>query len=199
MESTIFFYRLAILLSISLPGWACRRRPAAPSSGACSRWPWCWRPPAVPRAAPGGPGRTAPPTPRHGRCSSPPSPTVKWQCHRNICTGQSCMGRRIYTEEKAKVVAAVRGTEFNQFLFAPAILHQDDLNNRINSSFSSYHPGAIHPFLLIILVQNILFFISSWWKTPSAASNWINSVPQIAATTFAFSSVFILLLWVYCI
>ena len=109
------------------------------------------------------------------------------------------MGRRIYTEEKAKVVAAVRGTEFNQFLFAQAILHQDDLNNRINSSFSSYHPGAIHPFLLIILVQNILFFISSWWKTPSAASNWINSVPQIAATTFAFSSVFILLLWVYCI
>ena len=50
--------------------------------------------------------------------------------------------RRIYTEEKAKVVAVVWGTELIQFLAAPAILHQDDLKNRTNSSFSSYHPGA---------------------------------------------------------
>ena len=45
-------------------------------------------------------------------------------------------------------------------------------------SFSSYCPGAIHPILQIVLVQR--------------ARNWINSVPQAAATTFAFSSVFIL-------
>ena len=72
--------------------------------------------------------------------------------------------RRIYTEEKAKVVAAVWSTEFIQFLAALAIFHQDDLNNRMNLSFSSYHPGpgAIYPFLHIILVQFILFFISSW-------------------------------------
>ena len=105
--------------------------------------------------------------------------------------------RSIYTEEKAKVVAAVWGTEFIQFLGALAILHQEDLKNRMNSSFSyiilvvfilffmsswcnsfflhiileqfsllcisswcysffsSYHPGAIHSFLHIILVQNI--------------------------------------------
>ena len=64
----------------------------------------------------------------------------------------------------------------------------------------------IHPFLHIILVQFfffsysilvqlILFFISSWCKIAGAARNWINSVPQTAATTFSFSSVFILLLW----
>ena len=35
----------------------------------------------------------------------------------------------IYTEEKAKVVAAVWGTEFIKFL---AVLHQDDMKKRIN-------------------------------------------------------------------
>ena len=39
--------------------------------------------------------------------------------------------RRIYTEEKAKVVAAVWGTEFIRFLAALAILHHDDLKNRM--------------------------------------------------------------------
>ena len=35
---------------------------------------------------------------------------------------------------------------------------------------------------------------SSWWKISNAAMNLIISVPQTAATTFAFSSVYILLL-----
>ena len=35
----------------------------------------------------------------------------------------------------------------------------------------------------------VLFFQSSWCRISSAAWNWINSVPQPAATTFAFSSV----------
>ena len=39
--------------------------------------------------------------------------------------------RRIYIEENAKVVAAAWGTEFIQFLAELAILHQDDLKNRI--------------------------------------------------------------------
>ena len=30
--------------------------------------------------------------------------------------------------------------------------------------FSSYRPGAIHPFLYIVLVQFSLFFISSWYN-----------------------------------
>ena len=59
---------------------------------------------------------------------------------------------RKYAEDKTKVVAAVLGTEFIQFLAALAISHQDDLKNKMNSSFSSYHPGAIHSFLH--MVQN---------------------------------------------
>ena len=43
---------------------------------------------------------------------------------------------RINTEEKAKVVAAARGTELIQFLAALVF------KNRMNSSFSSNHPDA---------------------------------------------------------
>ena len=50
--------------------------------------------------------------------------------------------RRIYTEEKAKVVATVWGTEHIQFLAVLAVLHQDDLKKRMKSLFSLYHPGA---------------------------------------------------------
>ena len=42
--------------------------------------------------------------------------------------------RRIYTEEKAKVGAAVWWTELIQFLAALDIFHQDDLKNRMISS-----------------------------------------------------------------
>ena len=38
----------------------------------------------------------------------------------------------IYTEEKAKVVAAGWGTEFIQGLTALAVLHQDDMNIRMS-------------------------------------------------------------------
>ena len=60
----------------------------------------------------------------------------------------------------------------------------------MNSSFSSCHPGAIHAFLHIILVQN-----------SQRGKEWKNSVPQTAATTFAISFVYILLLcvrWSHC-
>ena len=40
--------------------------------------------------------------------------------------------RRIYTEEKAKVVAAVLGTEFIQFVAALVILHKDYMKKRMN-------------------------------------------------------------------
>ena len=39
--------------------------------------------------------------------------------------------RKIYTEEKAKVVAAAWGIELLQFPAAPAILSQDKLKDRI--------------------------------------------------------------------
>ena len=64
-----------------------------------------------------------------------------------------------------------------------------------SSSYSSYRPGAIHPIIHIVLVQFIIFFNSSWCKIVSEARNLINSAPQAAGTTFAFSSVFNLLLW----
>ena len=64
----------------------------------------------------------------------------------------------------------------------------------MNSSFSSYHPSAVHPFLYIILVQIIPFFISPWWKIVCAARDWIHSVLN-SSHTFPFSSVFILILW----
>ena len=57
--------------------------------------------------------------------------------------------RRIYTKEKAKVVAAVWGREFIELLAELAILHQDDLKTK----------GGTHLFLHIILVQFILFLI----------------------------------------
>ena len=56
--------------------------------------------------------------------------------------------RMIYTEGKAKVVAAAWGKEFIQ----------------IPCRASYLAPGIIHPFLHNILVQFILFFISSWCK-----------------------------------
>ena len=62
--------------------------------------------------------------------------------------------KRINTEETAKVFAAAWGTELLQFLAALAILDQDDLKKRIISSYSSNRPGAIHPILQIVLVQN---------------------------------------------
>ena len=43
---------------------------------------------------------------------------------------------------------------FTQFLAVLAILHKDDLKKRTNSSVSSLHPGAINPFLHIVLVRN---------------------------------------------
>ena len=68
------------------------------------------------------------------------------------------------------------------------------LKNRMNSSFSSNHPGAIHPILQIVLVQNSQRTaqqgIEYWYRNII----FLHSVPQTAATTFAFSSVLILLL-----
>ena len=82
-----------------------------------------------------------------------------------------------------------RGQNFSQFIAALANLHQDDLKKGMNSSYSSYRPSAIHPILHIVLVQNS-------YRT-STAKKFIESVPQAAAPTFAFSSVFILLLLLF--
>ena len=51
--------------------------------------------------------------------------------------------RRIKTEEKAKVVAAVWGKELIQFLAALAILDQNEWKKGNNSSYSSYQPTVV--------------------------------------------------------
>ena len=54
--------------------------------------------------------------------------------------------RRIRTEEKAKIVAAVWGGEnFFNSLTRKLFSTKNILKNRMNSSFSSNHPGEIHP------------------------------------------------------
>ena len=105
------------------------------------------------------------------------------------CTTASTHIVRIQAEEKAKVVAVVWGTELIEFLAALAILHQDDMKKGMNSSYSSYHPGAIHPVLHIFLVQLILLIKQSWCKITCAAKKLIYSSSQAAETTFASSSV----------
>ena len=68
----------------------------------------------------------------------------------------------------------LEGTEFIKFLVALAIFYQDDVKDIMKSSFSS-----------LLLECNSSF--SSY--LPGAARNRINSVPQTAATNFAFSFV----------
>ena len=79
------------------------------------------------------------------------------------------------------------------------------------STYSSNRPGANHPILQIVLVQIILFFKSSWCNSSSYSKSskakkfawhgieYILRPPSpplpTEATTFAFSSVFILLLY----
>ena len=81
--------------------------------------------------------------------------------------------RRIKTEEKAKVVASIYSVPCLGRFWRIWRIHP----------FLSNHHGVYHP--LIKIVQ---------CKTASVARNWINSSPQTEATTFAFSSVFTLLL-----
>ena len=84
----------------------------------------------------------------------PPPPRAEEGYTRVTSVIQCKHRRRIKTEEKVKVVAAVWGTELIKFLAVLTILHQDDLKKGINSSYSSYRPAAIHPIYKIFLVQN---------------------------------------------
>ena len=56
-----------------------------------------------------------------------------------------------------------------------AFLHQDDLKNRMNSSFFLIISWCNQSFFFILSWCNqSFFFISSWCTTASAARNWIN-------------------------
>ena len=76
---------------------------------------------------------------------------------------------RIYTEEKAKVVAAYWGKEVLHFLSALAILHRNDLKNRLICTRTSWRTGC-------------LFFNSIFGMKQFVS-------PQKEAMTFVFSSV----------
>ena len=112
----------------------------------------------------------------------------------------------IKTEEKAKVIiAVVWGTYFNAVLtiwqqgrFGKKILEEHPFGrvlvwydvNRILIHFSK---AIIPPSIAIILF--ILFFKIILVQNSQRGMELNDSIPQIAVTTFAFSSVFILLLW----
>ena len=84
--------------------------------------------------------------------------------------------RRIKTEEKERLSLLFGG--------------QNRFNSLTCKQFCTkmiWRKGWINPILHIVLVQFIIVFKSSWWKITSATSNWINSAPQAAAMTFAFS------------
>ena len=83
-----------------------------------------------------------------------PSPKVRSVQHR----------RRINTEQQARVVAAVWGTELIQFLATLAILHKDDLKKRMNRKIDD-HPVHTtpnhHPPKKDVLPKNFLQIILS--------------------------------------
>ena len=57
--------------------------------------------------------------------------------------------RRMKTEEKAKVVAAVCGKELIQFLAALAIFHQDGLKKRMNRIMATWRNGCLEKWIII--------------------------------------------------
>ena len=110
--------------------------------------------------------------------------TALSSCWQWLCNLSANHRRRIYTENKAKVVAAVWGTEFIEFLATLAILHQDDMKKRINCTRMIWRKGWISPGLYEESMnqddvkKRILFFKSPWCKIASGARNWIKSVPK---------------------
>ena len=118
---------------VSWPAWAVRWR-------ACSEWRWA---PAA--AAPADPACCSWCSPCFPSCH-PPEPRG--------CKGSPVWAysrRRIKTEEKVKVVTAVWGENFFFFQF---ILPRAILKKRMNFSFLSNLPGAIHPIIQNRLGQN---------------------------------------------
>ena len=93
---------------------------------------------------------------------------------------------RINTEEKAKIVAAVWGGGGGIPCRASCFLLSDELKNRTNCTRIN----------LKKMMNSSYSSKSSSAKVASVAKNLIIFVPQTEAMTFAFSSVFILLLWV---
>ena len=91
--------------------------------------------------------------------------------------------RRIKTEEKAKVVAAAVGTELIQLLAAQAILHQDNLKNRMISNRTIWRIGWIAPgrYEEWRMIYDLTpFFKSSCCKIVKRGKELNNCCPQTA-------------------
>ena len=86
---------------------------------------------------------------RHGQVGDKHVPRGEHHLPKTTFKITADIWQRIKIEEKAKVVAAVRGTVLIQFLAVLAIWHHNELN-RMNSSFSSNLLGAIHPIIQIV-------------------------------------------------
>ena len=91
---------------------------------------------------------------------------------------------------KAKVVAAVWMTELIQFLAALAIMHQDE---RMNKKMATWLNGCFEKWMIIWLTPTHQHGCSLKKLLHKSSLKCSIQVPP-AATTFAFSSVFILLL-----
>ena len=99
-------------------------------------------------------------------------------------------GRKINTEEKTTVIAAVWGADFIQYLAVLPVAVCTATIWRIGWIEPGWfeRKGWIHRILHNHPRQN---------TAANTARNWINSSPQTAATTFGFSSVVILLQWTH--
>ena len=95
--------------------------------------------------------------------------------------------RKIYTEEKAKVVASVLGEEFIQFLAAQAIFQQEELKNRLictlffNSSWCSkelkqFCPPRSSDDLCLLFCLNLSSMV---WKHASLSIGWCNFAKKV--------------------
>ena len=71
-------------------------------------------------------------------------------------------GTRIYTEEEAKVVAAVQGTEFIKFLAALQIQRQDDLKKRIDRKVDICRIGALEKWMIFKFTPHQTITLPKW-------------------------------------
>ena len=95
--------------------------------------------------------------------------------------------RRINTEKRQRTSLFFGWQNIHiQFHAAQLFCTRTILKNRINSSFSSNNPGAIHPILQIIMVQFILFFKSSWCNSSYSPNHpgAMHSILQIILVQF---------------
>ena len=97
--------------------------------------------------------------------------------------------RRIYTEDKAKVVAAVWGIYFIQFLAALAVLPPDNMKKRMSRTRMIWRQEWIHPVLQIIVRSVLLMSSTCWPEQASASSMWPRKAHYWSANSHSLAAV----------